>query len=215
MSILDEIRAQVKVDDRGCWVWQGRTDRDGYGLFWRDAKRYRVHRLVYELHNGSSPGTLSVCHECDNPSCCNPEHLWLGTNRENTHDAMMKGRLSSGVRHPKARLNEGLAAEILHRLSCGESMTDVARVLMVSTGAIQAITRGQTWKNVPRPKIHYPGKGVKGAKHYLAKLDEDAVREIRARRQAGEGPTAIARQFGVCPACIVNICNRKTWAHVE
>ena len=216
MSIVDEIRARVKVDEvTGCWVWQGRVDRDGYGLFWRNAKRYRVHRLMYELHNGESPGRLNVCHECDNPACCNPGHLWLGTNRENCHDAMRKGRLAHGVRHGMSKLTDDIVREAVKMVASGESQAEVERSLGISTGAMQCILRGKTWKHVEKETVVLPGKGVKGEGHYMARLNADAVREIRRRKSLGGTPSSLAREFGVTPSNIISICKRRTWAHVD
>jgi len=216
MSIVDEIRARVKVDEEtGCWVWQEHTDRDGYGLFWRNAKRYRVHRLMYELHNGESPGTLNVCHDCDNPPCCNPAHLWLGTNGDNTRDAMRKGRLAVGDRSGVSRFTIEIVTEAVDRVARGESQASVSRSLGISTGALQCVLLGRTWQQVDTSQIELPGKGVKGERHYLSKLNADSVREIRRLRAEGETPSVISKKFGVCPANVVNICKRKTWAHVE
>jgi len=82
-----------------CWNWKLSTDRKGYGRLWtgkRDAKgtalRVMAHRYAYELLVGEVPADLLVLHHCDNPSCCNPSHLWVGTQLENVRDCIQKGR---------------------------------------------------------------------------------------------------------------------------
>lgn len=79
-----------------CWEWQGNVNRGGYGRLFHDSIPYLAHRVSYEIHTGPiAPGML-ICHECDNPPCCNPSHLWQGTSGDNTLDKMAKGRHSNG-----------------------------------------------------------------------------------------------------------------------
>lgn len=76
-----------------CWEWQGAISAKGYGRLTYNQKRLSAHRVAYELYRGEIPNGFLVCHLCDNPRCCNPHHLWLGTAKENTQDAIAKGRL--------------------------------------------------------------------------------------------------------------------------
>ena len=86
----------VKTD--GCWKWTGTRDAFGYGkLSGRDGRKSspeRAHRVAYEKYIGAIPEGLFVCHRCDNPECTNPEHLFLGTAKENSIDCSKKGRLN-------------------------------------------------------------------------------------------------------------------------
>lgn len=75
-----------------CWIWTGGKDKQQYGLTYRKNKTIKAHRLSFEIHNNYIDKDLCVCHHCDNPSCVNPSHLFLGTKKDNTQDMMKKGR---------------------------------------------------------------------------------------------------------------------------
>lgn len=75
-----------------CWHWRGVTNKFGYGRFSFAGRTQVAHRLSYETFRGPIPEGMSVLHRCDNPSCINPEHLWLGTYSDNRRDCLSKGR---------------------------------------------------------------------------------------------------------------------------
>lgn len=94
MQTLDQ-----KINDRispepmsGCWLWQGMVNDMGYAILVIGRRRFRVHRLMWEQQRGSIPDGLLVCHKCDVPCCVNPDHLFLGTQHDNIHDMIRKGR---------------------------------------------------------------------------------------------------------------------------
>ena len=76
-----------------CWLWKGFINQShGYGIAYLGQSQLRAHRLSYLLHKGPIQDGLVVCHSCDMPRCVNPEHLWIGTQRDNLHDSISKGR---------------------------------------------------------------------------------------------------------------------------
>lgn len=87
-----------------CWEWKRSKTKAGYGHFRKDKQIFYTHRIVYQEVYGIIPKGMQVCHKCDNPSCCNPAHLFLGTSKDNINDAINKGRRSySPKRHVPKR----------------------------------------------------------------------------------------------------------------
>jgi len=129
-----------------CWLWTGKTDDDGYGVFYKDGGDFRAHRVAYEVGHGSAPGDKCVCHRCDNPRCVRPEHLFLGTSPDNTADRNAKGRQAKGERVRFAKLTE---ADVLAIRASNERQVDLAARFGVGQPAISAVRLRQTWKHLP------------------------------------------------------------------
>lgn len=147
-----EERFEIYVErSDGCWRWRGNITVWGYGLLTFDNKPMLAHRLSYLLHRGEIPRGLCVLHKCDNRSCTNPDHLFLGTRAENVTDMDAKGRRQTitrmipGMGHPRAKLNDEDVRSI--RLS-QESDTAMAQKLGVSRATIHAARRGKTWRHI-------------------------------------------------------------------
>lgn len=85
--------------DTGCWEWPGVQSKEGYVRVSWSGVTCSVHRLVYDAIYGPIPEGMFVCHRCDNRSCVNPDHLWLGTHDDNMADMVAKGRSARGVHH--------------------------------------------------------------------------------------------------------------------
>jgi HNH endonuclease len=99
---VQRILSRVRVSKSGCWVWQGAKNRQGYGqvrLWGHKAPAKYAHRVLYESLHGALDRATMVCHSCDNPSCCNPSHLWAGTAKDNAADMVAKKR------HPSHKIS--------------------------------------------------------------------------------------------------------------
>jgi hypothetical protein len=141
------------VDKTGpCWVWTGAKSDLGYGNFTSLLGDRLTHRLSWMFCNGPIPDGLSVLHRCDNPPCCNPDHLFLGTQLENIHDAIAKGRMSNdhprpkGSQHGMAKLTED---DVLYIRSSSETNLQLAERFRLSGGSvIWGIRNRKTWRHV-------------------------------------------------------------------
>lgn len=155
-TIAERFWQQVDAGGSGCWEWTGRRSTRGYGIMRVRGKVHRMHRLSWELHYGPIPpgsgyhGTC-VLHKCDNRACVRPDHLFLGTNADNSADKMAKGRW--GVSHQIGELHGGHKLTEDDVLAIINNTEDVSqRVLAlrygVSKSTISVIKRGIRWKHL-------------------------------------------------------------------
>ncbi len=147
-----------RIDKKGpddCWLWTGLIDKrpnNRYGRFHLSKREVRAHRVAWVLENGQIPKGLQVLHNCpggnDRPECCNPRHLWLGTNDENMADMVAKGRQVRGERQHSAKLDEDKVREIRRRHAAGESPNQLANEYGVVPSAVYFVVSRQHWAHV-------------------------------------------------------------------
>lgn len=123
----------------GCWLWRGYKDKDGYGHTKINGQSMGAHRAAYILARGPIPAGLNVCHSCDNPACCRPDHLFLGTQKENCQDARRKDRHSRGTRNGISKLTDDAVRDIR-----ASSLSQVA------LGKKYGVTQGTIWHVLER-----------------------------------------------------------------
>jgi len=135
--------------EEGCWCWSGGKTWDGYGKVRWKGKTYRAHRLSYEAyHQETIPKGKLVLHTCDERTCINPAHLFIGTHKDNMHDMKKKGRQTFGTSNPTSKLTEENVLEIRHRLCKGQTNREIAKVYGVSNSTISQINTRKIWKHV-------------------------------------------------------------------
>lgn len=144
---MDEHRFLDKVEKKdGCWVWTGarkKTKAGGksYGFFYLDRKVMSAHRASWLLFRGKIPKGDCVLHECDNPSCVRPSHLFLGTHADNAKDRVAKRRSAVGERHGLTTLTD---VEVRAIRKSKASQRTLARRYNTSQAAVGRIRRGET-----------------------------------------------------------------------
>ena len=139
-----------KVDRRGpdeCWLWLGsrNVSRGGYGQVGFLGVHLRAHRLAFKLSGRTLLPGQCVLHSCDNPPCCNPRHLFPGTQADNVRDMTVKDRHVYGTRQPCARLNPELVRKVRALSVAGVSQKKIARQIGVTAGCIQAVIQRDSW----------------------------------------------------------------------
>jgi len=141
----------TKTQPQGeCLVWTGQRDPRGYGFLRLEGRLQRAHRLAYALHHGEIPTGAVIRHKCDNPACIKLAHLELGSQRDNIHDMIQRGRDNRlrGEQNPKARLTATQVAEIRARYHPGQRGSGcgaLAKQFGVAKPTVRAIIRGKTW----------------------------------------------------------------------
>lgn len=128
-----------------CIEWTGSTYKDGYGVLHVDLKRWAAHRLSYTVHIGEITRGMLVCHTCDNPKCINPDHLFLGTDKENAMDKVMKHRQSCGEKVPQAKLT---ANDVIFIRNDNRKCAEIALDYGVTSECINQAKKRITWKHV-------------------------------------------------------------------
>ncbi len=167
-------------DEDKCWEWKAGRFPEGYGEFWVGSKAsggrmYSANRIAYLIHNGPFAPEMLVCHSCDNPPCCNPRHLWLGSDADNIRDKVEKGRDNNYT---------------------GDDHWTRKKPHLLARG--------------PRD-----GSYMRGENHYKAKLNENNVRDARARFGSGLASVKqLAIELGVSESNMQKVVNRETWKRV-
>jgi hypothetical protein len=144
------VRIELTIDrskgPSSCWIWTGMRDKDGYGRVSLRPKNLLMHRWMWEqANNRGVPLGQQVCHHCDNPSCVNPAHLFLGTSQDNKTDSVTKGRAVKGERTASAKLTPEAVALI--RATKG-ALKPLAARLGIHWATAYRIRRRESWSHL-------------------------------------------------------------------
>lgn len=156
--VLPKFWARVnKSAPNGCWEWTGAKERK-YGRFYLTSRIHLLaHRISWEIAHGEISDTLCVLHKCDNPSCINPDHLFLGTKGDNNRDRASKGRTArshqhlyspKGERHPGHKMTEAAVRELRTLYSNGASQSQLAEQFGIRQCTVSQIVLRRTWRDI-------------------------------------------------------------------
>lgn len=141
ISPEDIFNSLVIKNKINCWGWSGNVDSGGYGMFVFNKKIVLAHRFSYELYCSQHTDGLLVCHKCDNPICVNPDHLFLGTKRDNSIDYLKKGRLKNATL-PVFKILE--IKDLIKNTTMDNK--EISQKFGVKTSYIYNIRKGKIWK---------------------------------------------------------------------
>jgi len=185
-----------------CWNWKGNHFKQGYGrMYHHSTKEGKAHRLSYMINTGEIPEGALVCHTCNNKSCVNPKHLYVGTNDDNMRDLANSGILK-GEKNPASKLTvfEVLRIRRIYAKR-GKNTYELSKQYNVSQILISQIIRGVSWKHVGGPlKQSTPGK----------RLTNKEVIEMRELYQKGSNTHELAIKFDRYDSTIERVVFGKT-----
>ena len=138
-------RLAAQIDKSGeCHIWMGARNAAGYGIIGHNGGKILVHRAVYELEVGPIPEDQGLLHRCDNPPCCNTEHLFPGDQQTNMDDCRSKGRTNTGMRNGNAKLTDH---EVIAIRAANGKQSEIARQFGTTQSNVSYIRGGKRWAN--------------------------------------------------------------------
>lgn len=145
-TLAERFTRRLVRADSGCLIWTGYVHpKRGYGQIGRGGRvagLVETHRLAWELTHGPIPPSAFVCHTCDNPPCCEPSHLFLGTCADNVRDMVRKGRQARGMRLPQAKLTDEDIARVRSLRADGWLQRQIAAELGITQGYVSTVLAG-------------------------------------------------------------------------
>lgn len=156
-QIIGRFNKKITINKNGCYEWTGATQSNGYGRFNLFGKSFYAHRFSALIKYGHIPANADVCHACDIRNCVNPEHLFIGTRRDNVMDCINKNRHSHGISHSiktsgemagSSKLKNEDVINIRHLKNKGIKTKTISQLFNISTDNVRRIVRNDTWRYI-------------------------------------------------------------------
>ncbi len=199
MRIKQILESRSTPDENGCMNWLRCKNKAGYGQVRFSGKQWPTHRAIWEHYNGVIPKGMLVCHHCDNPACCNPEHLFVGTHLDNHRDKIRKSRQARGTQAGSAKLKDTDVLDIRRRYAEGISASRIAKDSSLANSTVRKIIIGLTWKHLP--------DAIEKTRNSFRSDSE--IRKIRDLFKRGYKPNDIACKLDVPRSTVYHIATRR------
>lgn len=216
----------IPEPNTGCWLWLGTEGPRGYGRLSFCGRRQRANRCAWEITRGPIADGLFVCHRCDQPSCVNPDHLFLGTHQDNMSDMARKGRgrgcnpnprrgdahhararpevVARGERSGSAKVTSAMVLALRARRAQGQTFLRIATEMGLPMNLVRCAAIGRTWAHLPNAQPAW-----------RPKLTPELVLKMRRRVAAGESVLHVAKTEGIDKDTARQAIKRITWKHVS
>lgn len=221
-SLIDRFEAKfVKGAKDECWIWQASDNGAGYGMIWDQNRKRRLlaTRVSYELYTGPLTDADLVLHSCDNPSCVNPNHLRIGTYKQNVADMDARRRRVSNTPKGALNCNAALTDEQVVKMRldylAGRPKSELASENGMTIASVGDVLLGRSWRHLlginGAPSLEELKAYAKVSLKSSSKIDQGTAEEIRRRLSKGEKGKDIAIKYGLHKATISDIKLRKIW----
>ena len=188
-----------KKSENECWLWHGSKAR-GYGRFRISNGTIGVHRFSFLLYNGYLTDDLNCLHQCDVKNCCNPKHLWLGTQADNVQDMVNKKRHKYGQKNPRAKLKDKDINIICQRYNNGETQISLANEYGVVPSLVSEIVCNKRWKE---------NKNIVTKKRKFNWISQQTILKIRKEIVEGYTLIAMAQKYNLDKSHLSKILHGK------
>jgi len=189
-----------------CWKWNGLLFiKTNYGSFSFNGKNLKAHRFSYEIHYGPIPEGLDFMHKCDNRKCVNPNHLKVGSRKENMEDCVEKGRSKFGSKNNMSKLTENNIIDIINKSLNGTytNRNQVINDYKISLSELSNILCGKRWTHITS---NFTQQEIEKVKYLLGcRLSIEDIADIKMRLDKGESQSSIARSYNISQPVISNM----------